>query len=378
MKIGIDTLSQTPNGTGGLTFIKSLIKHLAILNCENQLYVFTSKTSRHILDTQNSKVHFVDSCYSNEIPVLRILSQLIQIPYLSAKLNLDVILFPANVGPLISKIPVVLIIQNRLQYDMPKNYGFFKKLFNNIFGKIALCRAERIICVSHDLANYVANKFKALKLNIEVIYEGVDPPISNNRDKNSSNIFQREYGSYILNVGNLWPHKNHEELLKSYEYCVTKYGISQQLLIVGKSFSDDYSQYLLTLCSNLNINNRVHFLDYVPSEEMYLVYSGADVVVQPSLFESFCLPIVEAMAFEVPLVVSNRTALPEIAGDAALVVDPTDVESFAKALIEIINNQDLRRSLVKRGRYRARQLTWRKCAKDVQEVLCKVKSGRSI
>ena len=368
MKIGIDTLSQTPFGSGGLTYIRSLIKGLSRINPKLELFIFTSKTSSYIFKEENESNIIVDCFYSNENPVLRILSQQVQIPLVANRLKIDVLLCPSNTSPIFSNIPVLLVIQNRLQYDLPKEYGYFKRLYNRILGAISLKQSAVIVAVSNDLASFISKRYNFIKKKIHVVHEGVD--LNSLKDVGTgNNIFFKKYRSYILNVGNLWPHKNLEVLLKAYAYCVHNFDIVQHLLIAGKSWSYSYDNSLISLIKELNVENRVHLLGFVHSKEINMLYSAADILVLPSLYESFCLPILEAMAVGTPVIVSNITALPEIAGEAGMIIAPPSYKKFARGIMKILNDSDYRDILISRGYERVKYFSWDVSAEKISKLL---------
>ncbi|MBI3286527.1 MAG: glycosyltransferase family 4 protein, partial [Chloroflexi bacterium] len=126
----------------------------------------------------------------------------------------------------------------------------------------------------------------------------------------------------------------------------------------------------------LGLNDRVRLLDYVPSEDLPGLLGGSRLLVQPSLYEGFGLPLLEAMAAGVPVVASNAASLPEVAGDAAILVDPRDVDAWREALRKALTDEALRQELIRRGSRRADLFSWERCARETLTVLERVGGGR--
>lgn len=165
---------------------------------------------------------------------------------------------------------------------------------------------------------------------------------------------------YVLYVGNLQPRKNLSRLLAAYASLPT--GSRPPLVIVGQRawLTDE----MFSTLRELDLKNRVHFTGYVPVDDLPAIYGGATVFAYPSLFEGFGLPVLEALACGVPTLTSASTALAEVAGDAAVLVDPYDVGAIADGLLKLLTSDETRRCVVERGLIRAREFSWARCASD--------------
>ena len=172
-------------------------------------------------------------------------------------------------------------------------------------------------------------------------------------------------GSFILFVGNISPRKNILALLQAFNK-LKKRGIKHKLVIAGKK-DQRYEQVLKTL-NELNLGGEVIFTGYVPEEDLPKLYNAADLFVYPSLYEGFGLPILEAMACGTPVVASNVSSLPEVAGDAGLLVNPQDVDALTNAMYKVLTDDKLKESLIDKGLERAKFFSWEKTARETLEV----------
>lgn len=179
---------------------------------------------------------------------------------------------------------------------------------------------------------------------------------------------------YILFVGERRPHKNITGLLRAFDLLVNPEGFeskssgfdSYQLVIAGKSYAD--YQEPERLAEELSLGDSVRFLDYVPDADLPALYRGASAFALLSYYEGFGLPVVEAMVCGTPVVAANRTCLPEICGEAALLVEPDQPEQIAHSLAQILPGGDLREQTIARGLQRAAEFTWRACAQKTLDV----------
>ncbi len=166
---------------------------------------------------------------------------------------------------------------------------------------------------------------------------------------------------YILFVGTIEPRKNINTLIESFNYLKEKHKIEHNLILIGKK--GWLYQPILAAIDNSPWQHCIHHLGYLSDELVALFYQQADLLVYPSYYEGFGLPVIEAMTLGTPVVTSNTSSLPEVAGDAALLVDPKNSFEIANAILEIINNSQLRQNLITKGKKRAKQFSWTKTAR---------------
>ena len=174
----------------------------------------------------------------------------------------------------------------------------------------------------------------------------------------------------MLYVGNIKPHKNVERLVDAF-HLARQGGLDRlRLVVIGDELSKNAS--LRRAVHRYNLHKHVRFLGFLPDETLSAVYRLASVFVFPSLYEGFGLPPLEAMACGTPVVTSNVSSLPEVTGDAALLVDPTDASAIAAAITRVVSEPALREELRARGLARARQFSWERSVKEIRDIYLQV------
>jgi glycosyltransferase involved in cell wall biosynthesis len=173
---------------------------------------------------------------------------------------------------------------------------------------------------------------------------------------------------YILAVGNLQPRKNLLRLIEAFAQLITERRIPHQLVLAGKAKWRESDIHRTV--RRLGIEDRIVFTGRVPDEDLACLLNGAELFVYPSLYEGFGLPVLEAMACGTPVVTSNCTSIPEVAGDAALLVDPYRVDELADAIHHVLSDESLRARLREKGLARSQMFSWRQTARKTWTAYC--------
>jgi len=174
---------------------------------------------------------------------------------------------------------------------------------------------------------------------------------------------------YILYLGTLEPRKNVERLIEAF-IQLKKKQINEKLLISGiKGW--DY-QSIFDKVASLGVEKEIIFSGFIPNELIPFLYNGASAFVYPSLYEGFGLPVLEAMACGVPVVTSNVSSLPEVAGDAAILINPYSVDELADGIWRILSDEELRNQCIEKGIERAKSFTWERCAMETMKAFNEV------
>jgi len=170
---------------------------------------------------------------------------------------------------------------------------------------------------------------------------------------------------YVLTVGTLEPRKNQEALVRAFQELSPAHPELKLVLAGGEGWG---AEELLRTVRESPFRDRIKLLGRVPSKDLPFLYAGADIFAFPSLYEGFGLPVLEAMAAGVPVLTSTTSSLPEVAGDAALLVDPESVDSIREGLRTLLEDEALRATLIERGRKHERTFTWRRTAEETLAV----------
>lgn len=258
------------------------------------------------------------------------------------------------VPPLHSSVPVVVTVHDltHLHYYDAKRRAYFNYIFRPLYK-----RCSAIICVSEHTRHELLAWSKASESKVHVVHNGLDSTYLQNRAK--ANLGYK----YVLYAGNHRPYKNLGTLIGAYaRSSLSQHGV--HLALTGSADED-----LVALARQSGNESFVHFLGHVPEQEMPALYRGAEVVAYVSLYEGFGLPILEAMASEVPVVTSNISSMPEVAGGAALIVDPLATDAVAEALENAAFNVQLRANLIQKGLHRCQTFSWDESARQVWQLL---------
>ncbi len=226
-------------------------------------------------------------------------------------------------------------------------------------------KADHIVAVSQATANALTNLLHVDPRKITVIHLGVDPTMRRVEDSAKRNAAVERYGlrtPFIFAVGTIEPRKNYARLIEAFSIARTKPGGPTQLVIAGRNgwlYDDVYAAV-----DRHGVRDSVRFLDYVSDDDLPTLYSLASAVAMPSLTEGFGIPMVEAMACGAPVVASDSGSLPEVVGEAGLLVPPTDTSALADALHRVVSDMPLRERLVALGYERVRQFNWDDAARQ--------------
>ncbi len=285
----------------------------------------------------------------------------------------DVLFIPAHTLPILrsAKIKTVVTIHG-LEYEyLPEYYRFPQKLYLNKSTEYAVRHADRLIAVSNWTKNQLIKRLGADPKKISVVYEGIGRRLVEAKNRQFKGEYMRytchKYGigkDYILFVGTIQPRKNLVRLIEAFAKVKNYRG---ELVIAGKP--GWLYEEIMNAPKRFKVSNRVKFIGRVEDADLAAIYKGASLFVWPSLMEGFGLPILEAMNFGLPVICSSRGALPEVAGKAALLVNPERAEEISSAIKLLLENRELRQGLVEAGYRRCAQFSWGKAAQKTLSIL---------
>ncbi len=310
----------------------------------------------------------------------------IMMPFYIWREKIDLMHFPHFNVPILTPVPFVVTIHDLILTHFPTTRATtlrpwlysLKNLAYRLVISVAVHRAKKIITVSEFTKKDLVEQFKIAATKIAVTYEGV-ANLAKGRDslfvaKLDRQETLEEYHiakDFLLYVGNAYPHKNLERLLKVFSDL---HGTRPDLRLVLVGKDDYFYTRVKNIARSLNLwqaenkNSPVIFAGYVPDAQLEILYQAARAYVFPSLYEGFGLPPLEAMAKNCPVLSSNRSSLPEILGNAALYFNPEDEENMKEKIKLILEDDSVRAGLITRGQELVKKYNWWQCARETLAV----------
>jgi glycosyltransferase involved in cell wall biosynthesis len=241
-----------------------------------------------------------------------------------------------------------------------KHVGFS---YNKLFVRLSVEKASKVLVTSKFTEEEVVKYLHARRDKLNICGEASDEGFKPIHENTTCGHVLKKYGidtPFILHVSNLKPYKNLKGLLEAQKQLSLRNSDCPTLVVVGhhKRYSPRVKKY----SNSLALGDKVLFLDYVDSDDLPMLMNKAVCFVFPSTYEGFGLPPLEAMACGTPVITSDVSSLPEVVGDAALLVNPYDISRISNAIERLISNERLRRELASRGLERVKCFSWQKCA----------------
>jgi len=367
MKIGIITDYLDFQVTGIGNYINNLVMGILAVDKKNEYtLIHIKKQDRpHYSNVKDIVVPLP------MFPPRAIIRKNVLIPKVLKNEGLDLVHEPLQITPFLFQLPMkrVITIHDVNCIIRPMDYSIWEQWYYSWVLKNTVKTADMIITISENSKRDIVKALNVPEDKIRVIYHGLDKNFKPITDLDDISL---KYGinyPFILYVGRLEPRKNIPTLIKSF-YRLKKRGVKHKLLMVIQMGSD--YQKVVASIKDLCLENEVRLIEGVPKEDMAGVYNLADLLVFPSVYEGFGFPPLEAMGCGTPVVTSNSSSLPEIIGDAGIMVDPYDSDALTNAIYEVLVNKELKDDLIRKGLKRTKQFSWEKATKETIEVYEKV------
>jgi glycosyltransferase involved in cell wall biosynthesis len=376
MRVAINLLTENPdNPSGAHWFWTRVIPEMVQrLDSQEQLRLVVSPRSRDLYEDYGPNVSYITYPWSNERRKLRTLSEHVYSPIRLPFAGIDV--FNTLIAPLVNvSWSTVIHMKTMHAFTTPESLKLLNRTYRRLNYPHSARVADAIIINSESMRSEVDRYLQVDPRKLRLIYEAVDHDRFKQGDAGAARACVARYGitkRFALFVSSLWRYKNCEGLLHAWALAGAQVA-DRQLVIVGGG-TEQYVAQLKSLAVELGIGSDTLFVGKVPNPEIATFYQAADVLVYPSFNETFGLPILEAMACGCPVITSDVSAMPEIAGAAALLCDPRDPMSIAKAIGEAIASEQDR--LRDAGLRRAAQFTWGTTAAQTLDVYREVADGR--
>ena len=289
------------------------------------------------------------------------------VPIEVARIRPDVYHSPNYILPLAIACPTVVTIHDMF-YRNSSLHRRRSHLYLSVLADMAIRKATRVICVSAFTRDRLLERFPDASDRVRVVGEGVDSSFRPPSHLAIEGLRERLGLSdpYVLFVGTIEPRKNLARLIKAFERAVTRSGVRHHLVIAGASGWKD--RPVMAALEASGLRDRIHMVGYLAEEDLPTAYGAADVFAYPSEGEGFGLPPLEAMACGTAVLTSNSTSLPEVVGDAALLVDPRDEVDLAEGLERMMCDPEERERRSQLGLRRAAQFSWARVAAQTMAV----------
>ncbi|HPO17019.1 MAG TPA: glycosyltransferase family 1 protein [Candidatus Hydrogenedentes bacterium] len=354
MKVLINAL-QAGNRSGTGRYVTELVRALAANPEDLELTVVWPETEA--IDDLGGHVSVIKKPAHS---LRRILTDHWTIQELCARQGIDVIHYPANFGPLLPLRNVVVTVHDLSFMRHPEWFKFERALYYRWALRHTVRTVKRLIADSEATAADLVQFASAPREKIDVIPLGVHPRFRPASCETQTDV-RAKYRlpeRFFLYVGTLEPRKNIPRLIEAWSSMA--HDTDADLVIAGRRGWK--TQAIDTAVSRSSFSHRIHFLEYLPDIDLPAVMSAALAFVWPSLFEGFGLPPLEAMACGTPVLTSNVSSMPEIVGEAALIVDPEDPAAIAQGLRQLAEDKTLRKTLRDKGLTRILTFTWERSA----------------
>jgi len=372
MNVALDVSSVVYGRAGLGRYAQNLAEHLAQMNqCRLSLFYNRSGSATVPPSLSHLPVH------SWPIPtrpwrLAVALGTLLHTPWDNFLPDVDIFHATEHLLPPFRQIRTVLTVHDLIyvlfpEYHLPMNYHFLRLMMPRFAH-----RADAIIAISECTRRDLVRLWQIPEQKIHVIYEGIDPRFRPVTDGVAMERLRQRLGlpeRFALYVGTIEPRKNLPRLFEAW----TRLKKPIPLVIAGKK--GWLYQETFACVEALGLEDHVRFTGFVADEDLPALYSAAEIFIFPSLYEGFGLPVLEAMACGTPVITTTGGSLPEVADDAALVVDPTDVDALTEALSRLLRDESLRHDYSERGLARSRAFSWEHTARETLKLYTKTLHG---
>lgn len=360
-KIGIDFHVVDGKYQGSRSHVIELFAKVIDLSTDMEFFLFLDDTEylRNLSASfRRQHVHLVRMPSSNSV-----YRQLWQLPSFAKRFGLDILHCQYIIPPRLACAGMVTI-HDVLFETHPEYFEWFFRFRSKVLVRYSAHKAAHVFTVSDYSKSKIAKQFSLQEACISVIHNAADPKRFFPGDTGRTVVEQRGLlpGEYLLTVGRIEPRKNHKRLLEAY---ATLNADTPPLVIVGQRDSSCID--IQAMINYLGLSGRVMVIEDAGDAELPALLRHCRVFIYPAIAEGFGMPPLEAMACGVPVVVSNMSALPEVVGNAGILVDPLDTDALAKAIFVALTDAPLRSKLKEVGPEQSQKFSWRGSAKLVRE-----------
>lgn len=386
MRVLVNTLSVTSNRGGVKTYLLNLLDGLLALDANKRITLLCNEQNEHLFDRHDRAWTCVEKDVlplRGDHPALRILFDQLVVPLRCRRYPDAVLLSQASVSSLVAPLPEVVIIQvplsiRAIRHEVPASAdttSWVQRLYYDTMLPLTLRRANQVVTVSDYLRRKIEEFYPHVTQNLRTVHEGVD--LTSFTATHRDNGREDTEDAFLLFVSTLFSYKRADQAIRAFARATERLDRKDlRLKLAGKDPGSE-SQRLRQITRETGVSDRVDILGVVPHDDMPDLYRGAKTLLFPSTVETFGLPVLEAMASGTPVIASNRMSVPEVVGDAGLIVDPDDTDALADAICRLLETDSLYEKLREAGKERAQTFTWERTARGVWRALKDAKEGNA-
>lgn len=377
MKIGIEGQRLFREKKHGMDMVAlELIRNLQKLDTENEYVIFIKPDMDNacLQESENFKiVELKGSPYPYWEQVV--------LPKAAKAEGCDILHCTSNTAPVNTKIPLVVTLHDIIYLEnlkLGKAGGSLYQRLGNIYRKWNVPRvvknAQKIITVSNFEKKRIDKHFGFKNNEVEVVYNGVSEHFKKVENKKELNEIREKYElpeKFLFFLGNTDPKKNTRNVLKAFDHYLSK---NKPIPLVMLDFGEQNLKDILNEIGKPQLRKHIHLTGYIINSDLPAIYSLCEVFLYPSLRESFGIPILEAMACGAPVITSNTSSMPEVANDAAYIVDPEKPESISLGIYRLMSNNSLRNKNIQKGFKRAEEFSWRQTTEETLKIYKSLKN----
>jgi len=365
MRIGLVTNMMDGQNTGIGRYTENLVKNLLLIDKKNKYYLIHSNKKKYNFkgNYQEIRLPFFDS-----IP-----KKLITGTFLFEKIcrdyKLDILHELGQISPFFfkSKTKKMLTIFDLSPIVYPQFFTTLTSIYSKLFSTI-LKNTDRIITISENSKKDIIKILKVPEEKIIVTYLGIENKFKQVKDKQLLERIRKKYKlpkRFILFVGTIEPRKNLTSLLSALS-DIRKSGLEIQLVIVGRM--GWMQNNILEIIEKLNIKRDVVFTGFIKDKDLPCLYNLAEVFVYPSLYEGFGLPVLEAIACGCPVITINTSSLPEVIGEAGILINPNNLNELINSIKKVLTDEKIKNKMINEGFFQAKKFSCQNCAKETLKV----------
>jgi glycosyltransferase involved in cell wall biosynthesis len=370
MKIAIDGTILKEHITGTGFYIVNLIQGLLKVDFQNNYFIFTDESIyRNHIKTEGKNFHIIHKKFKSR--VFRVFWQWFILPFQLKKMKIKVLHSPNYITPLFKLGFRVIVTVHDLTFILfPEKYTIVKRLLFSKMVPLFIRIADSVIAVSENTKTDILKLIGIKEEKVFVTYESFPEYYNNRINGEDAKKILKQYGinrGYILYVGMIEPRKNILNLLKAFE-TLDDYLDIDLVIVGGKGWYYKEIESYIHNIQRSNKKNKIFFTGYIDEPELKYFFKLAFIFVYPSLYEGFGLPPLQAMACGTPVITSNISSLPEVVGDAAITIDPENLDDLVENLKLLNSDRQFRNDLIKKGFERSKLFNLEKVAKKTISV----------